>query len=244
MPVEINILETERFGITAARLSDAAATPVAIEAAARALGVRLLTCRVAADDLPRVHSLEAAGYLLMDTLVYHERILTGLPAAEPLQGIGFRLAMARDAQAVRDVARAGFAGYLGHYHADPLLEKAAADEVYVDWAGRSVRNTSATDPVLLAEIEGRVVGFLTLRNLGVLYPGSDEVEAVLSAIYPDHQGRGIYAAFLVRAMGLAAAMGAARLVLSTQIQNYAVQRVWARLGFTHVRSLYTFHKWF
>ena len=35
-----------------------------------------------------------------------------------------------------------------------------------------------------------------------------------------------------------------RLIVSTQINNYGVQRVWARLGFIHERSTYTFHKWY
>ena len=34
------------------------------------------------------------------------------------------------------------------------------------------------------------------------------------------------------------------MIVSTQINNYTVQRAWVRLGFLHYRSFYTLHKWF
>ena len=34
------------------------------------------------------------------------------------------------------------------------------------------------------------------------------------------------------------------MVLSTQVTNLAVQKVWSRLGFEPSRSYYTFHLWF
>lgn len=34
------------------------------------------------------------------------------------------------------------------------------------------------------------------------------------------------------------------MVVSTQITNLAVQKVWVRLGFEPYRFYYTFHKWF
>jgi hypothetical protein len=34
------------------------------------------------------------------------------------------------------------------------------------------------------------------------------------------------------------------MLISTQITNVAVQKVWTRLGFEPSRSYYTFHKWF
>jgi hypothetical protein len=33
------------------------------------------------------------------------------------------------------------------------------------------------------------------------------------------------------------------MITSTQLNNYAPQKIWSRLGFRHERSIYTFHKW-
>lgn len=94
MPIERNDLETARFGVVCAHIRDAAAGPQAVEAAARAMGVQMLTLRLPTDDLARVHAYEAAGYLLMDTLVWYGRDLRDAPATRraPPAGIGLRRA--------------------------------------------------------------------------------------------------------------------------------------------------------
>ena len=73
---------------------------------------------------------------------------------------------------------------------------------------------------------------------------TDEGEGVLFGVHPSFEGRGIYWSFMVYAMNWCRNRGAARIVVSTQITNTAVQKVWARLGFEVVRSFYTFHLWF
>lgn len=240
MPVEINVLESARFGIVAGRVTNAAAAPAEIDHAARAQHVQMLTVRLGCEQLSRVHAFEAAGYRLMDTLVYFGRDLHDLPPPVTLpEGLSIRLAGAADAGAVGEVARAGFAGYIGHYHADARLDRRAADAAYVDWAETSTAWTSPATPVLVAESEGTIAGFLSLRlNEPV------EMEIVLNAVAPSHQGKGAYGALVRQAMRLAQAEGCSRIITSTQITNCRVQRVWTRLGLMPRRGLYTFHKWF
>ncbi|MEE4237753.1 MAG: GNAT family N-acetyltransferase [Anderseniella sp.] len=240
MPLEINELETARFGIVAARVTDPEAGPEMIEAAARAASVQMLTVRIPTQDLPRVHAFEEAGYRLMDTLVYYSRHLDDLPARPVLaEGISIRQAVPEDAGAVAAVARAGFRDYIGHYHADPRLDATAADAAYVEWAETSTASTSPAAPALVAERGGKVVGFLTLRS-----NSPEEMEIVLNAMAPASQGQGIYGMLVDAALALAKANDSLRVITSTQINNYAVQRVWTRFGFFYYRSLYTFHKWF
>ncbi|TCP39525.1 GNAT family N-acetyltransferase [Rhodovulum marinum] len=239
MPIELNDLETARFGIVAARVTDAQASPAEIEAAARDRGVQMLTARVDVGDLPRVHALEEAGYRLMDTLVYYARGLDGVADRAPSPaGEILRPATAADAPAVGQVARAAFAGYLGHYHADPRLGAAAADAAYVEWAETSVQTVGPRRPALVALQADRVVGFLTLRR------NSDtEIEIVLNAVHPEAQRQGLYGRLVEHGMAAGRAAGCTRVIVSTQINNVAVQKVWARQGFCMSHGLYTFHKW-
>ena len=52
---------------------------------------------------------------------------------------------------VLDVREPGeFSGYLGHYHADPRLDRAKCDEVYLSWAERSCVDPSVASKVLVA----------------------------------------------------------------------------------------------
>lgn len=239
MPIERNDLESARFGIVAGRLIDPEAGTEAIDIAARQLGLDMLTVRVPVSDLPRVHAFEEAGYRLMDTLVYFRRGTGKLPSNWPMsRGITCREATAADMTAVTELARIGFSDYMGHYHADPRLDSTAADAAYAHWAETSIANVSPSAPVLLAESAGRTVGFLTLRQNSM-----DEIELVLSAVDPSFMGRGVYPTLIAEGIIHAAAHGYSRVITSTQINNYAVQSAWTRLGFRHERSFYTFHKW-
>ncbi len=240
MIIELSNLETTRFGVVAAKVIDATARPEAIAAAAHAKGVEMLTARVDVSDLPRVHALEAAGYQLMDTLVCYSRDLAEPPSTPQLaSGVTLRQATPEDAASIADLAKEAFADYIGHYHADPRLDNLSADAAYVEWAETSTACASTEAPVLLAEIGERVAGFLTLRR-----NSPDEMEIVLNAVDPESEGQGIYTEMVAASLALARGAGAERIITSTQINNYAVQRVWSRLGFFHFRSLYTLHKWF
>lgn len=176
----------------------------------------------------------------MDTIVYYDRPLTDLPPPGPApEGETIRRAMPDDADEVAAVAAAAFWGYFGYYHADPRLDDEAADAAYVEWALRSVQETTETTPVLVAERSGRLGGFMTLHL-------SDDKtgEIVLNSVAPDAQGEGLYGRLVDRALMHLAAEGLSRATVSTQINNIPVQRAWGRRGFRMSRSLYTLHRWF
>jgi GNAT superfamily N-acetyltransferase len=71
-----------------------------------------------------------------------------------------------------------------------------------------------------------------------------EAELTLSGIHREVQRKGLYAALFWDALKHCQEIGATKAVTSTQINNYAVQKVWSRFGFVHERSYYTLHKWF
>lgn len=239
MPIERNELESQRFGIVGAKVCDPLASPHAVEAAAAMQGVDLLSVRIPATELTRVHAYEAAGYRLMDTLVYFSRSLEDLSGlTETTVGLTCRDATHDDLEDVARVARAAFEGYIGHYHMDPRLDRAAADAAYVEWAETSVANAGTDAPAIVAEADGAIVGFVTLQSTS-----ETEMEIVLNAVDPDMQKRGVYATLISSAVRLSAARSALAVIVSTQINNYAVQRVWSRLGFTPLRALYTLHRW-
>ena len=252
MVIEPNALETARFGIACARVTDPSAPLDEINAAAAETGVRMLVVRLPSEDLARVQRLEADGFRLMDTLVYYGRTLADLPDPVPGPVPGdetIRPGTPQDTEAVGAIAAAAFAGYGGHYHADPRLSDDAADAAYVDWAETCARGSGAgggavATPMLLAETAGgaRALGFLSLRLGGAGM--EDTADIVLNAVHPEAQGQGIYGRLLDRGLALCRAAGQARVTVSTQLPNLPVQRAWVRRGFRLERSLYTLHKWF
>lgn len=199
----------------------------------------LLIIRCETRDYPAVHAIEAAGGRLGDTLLYYSLAL-GAVAEVPRASktVSIRSALPEDAEQVESIAREAFKSYLGHYHTDPRLDRARADEGYADWARRSCSYKEVADHVLVAEMDGRLGGFLTLKRNSV-----EEIEIVLNAVQPEAQGGGIYKALLAEAIRWASHAGAARLIVSTQINNVPPQKAWVKLGFEPLRSLYTFHLW-
>ncbi|EKE44164.1 GCN5-like N-acetyltransferase [Oceaniovalibus guishaninsula JLT2003] len=239
MPIEMNALETDRFGVPCARIADPAAPLDAIDAAARAQGVRMLSTRIDVSNLPRVHALESDGFRLMDTLVYYGRSLTDWTEPAPRRPFDIRRARPQDADAVEAVARSSFKGYYGHYHADPRLDNDKADAAYVEWSGNSIRALTDRLTAAIVTVEDEIVAYATLR-----FNTDIQAEMVVGGVAPHHQGGGLYAAMVARSLSFMRDDGATEFILSTQINNYAVQKVWARFGLAHRYSYYTFHKWF
>jgi GNAT superfamily N-acetyltransferase len=91
--------------------------------------------------------------------------------------------------------------------------------------------------LLVACSDGSIVGFATLR-----LNSQEEGEGVLFGVDPSAQGRGVYRSFMIRAMEWFVSKGATRMVVSTQVTNAAVQRVWTRIGFEPSDAYYTSHK--
>lgn len=236
--VSLSPIDRDRFGIVTARDPEFTADTLPdVLRFCRAEGVRMLVARCAAEDLRAAQAMEEAGGRLMDTLVYWARALERPPVPEaPPRWV--RPLRPEDVADVGRVAAGAFRGYFGHYHADPRLDRAKADEVYVSWAVRSCTVPAAASQVLVAEHEGRVAGFLTL-----LPRGADELEIVLNGVDPALQRHGLYRGLVLGALGEGRRAGLRNVVVSTQLINLGVQKTWARLGFELSRAYHTFHLW-
>jgi GNAT superfamily N-acetyltransferase len=238
--VALSAIDEARFGVRTARANRVIASSLPeILDFCEANAVELLIARCPATEIRTVQLLEAQGFVLMDTLVYFVRDLAGRPIPLDTGSVTVRAYRPGEEAGVRAVAREAFRGYAGHYHADPRLEPAKCDEAYVSWAERSCVSPGVADAVLVAVSEDTIEGFLTLR-----LNNPDEVEGVLNGVLPEVQGRGIYRSLLIRGMEWSLGRGARSMLISTQLTNTAVQKVWTRLDFELNNACYTLHKWF
>ena len=71
-----------------------------------------------------------------------------------------------------------------------------------------------------------------------------EGEGVLNAVHPTFAGAGIYGQLINRSGQWCSDNSLQRMIISTQIDNLKVQRVWSNRGFHLYKSYYTLHRWF
>lgn len=238
--VYLSAIDEERFGICTARASIATLDRLpSMMDFCRANDVVLLIARCPASQVRIAQAMEVKGFVLMDTLVYYVRNLVKGPIPSDIGDIPVRPIRPGEENAVELVAADAFRGYFGHYHADDKLDRTKCDEVYGSWAFRSCVSLDVADEVLVADQDGSIMGFATLR-----INSPNEGEGVLFGVSPLARGRGVYWSFMVHGMKWCLSKGARHMILSTQITNLAVQKVWVRLGFEPRDAYYTFHKWF
>jgi len=240
--VKLSISEpdTRRFGTVYVRARELTTADLAATLDyCRAHNAGICVARCATGDFPTIHALEDEGFRLMDTLVYYRARLDGGVLPEQRLALPIRRARPEESDAVGRLAAAAFKDYFSHYHADPRFDRRKVDEVFVDWASRSCRDKSVADEVFVADAGAALGAFATMRL-------NDEVEGegVLFAVHPEHQSKGVYRDLMISGMQWCRDHGRDRMVVSTQINNYTVQRAWIRLGFEICESFYTFHKWF
>jgi GNAT superfamily N-acetyltransferase len=238
--VYLSAIDEERFGIRTAKASHVTmdTLPSVIDFC-RTNSVVFLIARCPVSEMRAAQAMEREGFSLMDTLVYYACDLAKKPFPTDTGKIPVRLLQPGEEDAVKKTAAETFRGYYGHYHSDARLDRTKCDETYMDWAVRSCLSRDAAGEVLVAEMQGTIVGFFTLR-----LNSPEEGEAVVGGVAPAAQEHGIYRSFIIQGMQWCLSKGATSMVVSTQLINTPVQKVWTRLGFEFNKAYYTFHKWF
>jgi GNAT superfamily N-acetyltransferase len=242
--VWLSELDEQRFGVRTAR----AILPT-LEVLSDILDfcerhrVVFLISRCSVADIRLAQALERHKFELMDTLVYYQcDLLKNTPIRPPKFGTNqpvIRSMYNGEESTVEKIALESFRGYIGHYHADERLSQVKCDETYQSWARNLAQARSATNELLVAEVNGKLAGFVALRTNNAL-----ESEIVLNAVSPAMQRQGVYRALLVAAVEWARGREFERLLISSQLNNLAVQKVWTEVGFKLEQAYYTFHKWF
>jgi GNAT superfamily N-acetyltransferase len=240
LAINLSAIDEERFGVRTARVYAVTRDQLpAITEFCESKNIQFLIARCQAYELSAVQAMEQQGFILMDTLVYYTRRLANAPIPPIADQITVRPVRSEEADQVGSLAAKIFRGYRGHYHADSRLDQKKCDEVYSSWAYRSCVSTEAADGVLVAEWNGLIVGFLTLRT-----HSSEVGEVPLYGVDPSIQGHGIGRGLVIGALRWFEARGVEKMFISTQVTNLSSQKVWVRLGFEPTLAQYTFHKWF
>lgn len=238
-------IESNRFGlrVARARVDDpgAACDIQMLAQELETLGADVAILRMPAGDMAFSRALADAPLRVIhaDTLVYQGRLLADYVRPDrAAEEIDFGPAYRDEAEAISALAARSFGGYTSHYHANPLFEPALINEGYAQWARSHLDADSPDRHTHVARADGRVVAFLT-TTVGPADRRSFEI--VLNAVDPEYARKGIYSSLFGYVLEHFRDAGFAHVSISTQIWNYAVQRVWARHGLKIERAYDTFH---
>jgi GNAT superfamily N-acetyltransferase len=196
----------------------------------------LVICRAPTHLVPELAGLQELGmpFVVADTLVHYHRDLTSPRPVPPASAdVDIVEAGAEAAGEVGDLVRRVFAGYLNHYAANPLLDGRRVLEGYVEWA--TAHLAAPERRVWLAVRSGKPIALAACRY------GDDTAEGVLFGVLPEAVGAGVYRNLIRFAVFDAAARGLRTMETSTQVHNFAVQKVWASEGFVMRAAEVTFH---
>jgi RimJ/RimL family protein N-acetyltransferase len=174
---------------------------------------------------------------LADTLVYYFTDLSKIKINMLKNDLQFVAVNTSNATILNDLVPLIFIDYKNHYFSNPLLNKESITEGYIEWASNYINSLDANKYSWIVFKGDTPIGFATCS----LDRETGEAEGILYGVHPDHSGGGVYSDIIRFTQKYFYDLGITKMKVSTQIQNFAVQKVWGREGFYLKNAFYTYH---
>lgn len=173
-------------------------------------------------------------YFQTDTLVYYIVDFSKYEIKNLCnEDLKFEKATSDDRDVLKKMVEVIFEGYTNHYFSNPYLSKDGILEGYVEWVLNFIEDK--TKEVFIVYRGDVPIAFATCSL-------QDEIaEGVLYGVMPEHSGGGVYSDIIRFTQRYYQERGVVKMKVSTQVQNYAVQKVWGREGFYMNESFSTIH---
>jgi GNAT superfamily N-acetyltransferase len=130
-----------------------------------------------------------------------------------------------------------FKNYRNHYFSNPYLDKSEILEGYVEWASAYVTEIDTSKKSWLVYKDDILIGFATCSMNKI----DNSCEGVLYGVHPEYSGGGIYTDIIRFTQAYFKEHNYEKMFVSTQIQNYTVQKVWQKESFLINNAYYTYH---
>lgn len=195
-----------------------------------------LTVKIPTSEKKIVNEFLKSGFIITDTLVEYVFLFGKSELPNMNHRVILRDFREEDITDLMDISRVAFT--YDRFHSDEKLDNTLCDKYYEQWIYNSCNGFA--DKVIVAEYEGKPVGFTT----GRLYQDDKLGHLVLSAVSDKCRGLGIYTSMIYEGVKwLKQYDYLDGLLVGTQINNLAVQKAWIKLGFTIYGSEYVLQKY-
>lgn len=243
--MEYSKLESERFDLNIFRgdvLHEI--QPEKIKSLIEQNQVDVLIFRIPAENQHLLYQLHQTGYevLVADTLVYYECDLKKRPKT-PFRNpdLSFDFAQVSDKNLLDKLTDDIFKEYTNHYFSNPNFGKQDITNGYKEWAISHLSenaNPEKDDKILwIIHKNGEPVGFTACK----IEQPNHTFNGILNGIASYARRGGIYEDMIRFMCQYFEEKGFEKMRISTQIQNYAVQKVWNRNNFFLTNAYITVH---
>ena len=183
------------------------------------------TTRLAEDNLFR----------LVDIRVTLEMTLRSISTVQGVFQGAVRLSMPQDVPALRAIARTSY--HDSRFYYDQNFPRPLCDALYETWIEKSCHGYA--DSVLVAELSGRPVGYISCHLLG-----QRKGKIGLIGVVSDSQGKGIGQRLISESLRWFSMQGVEHVTVVTQGRNRRAQSSYQRCGFITRSVQLWYHKWF
>jgi len=198
--------------------------------------IDVLIFRVPYEKQESLHNLEKTGlkYLIADTLVsYYCDLKKYEPAELRNKDLEYIICSSGHFEILDKLISDSFEGYKNHYLSNPFLSFDLS-EAYKEWA-----HTYVTDG------NGKCTWLVKRNNQFIAFTScafhDDECEIVLGGTPISTSGHGITTDNISFAQRYFKNAGYSTMKISTQVNNYTVQRAWIKVGFVMKQAYLTVH---
>ncbi|HUQ93356.1 MAG TPA: GNAT family N-acetyltransferase [Bryobacteraceae bacterium] len=209
----------------------------------RKASIRHLIARVDCGHLAAMHTLEQAGFELIDGIQTFSMRLCFSASNESAPCADVRIGPLEEWQRDGVVHLAASAYQFDRFHADSALAAGVADQLHAAWLRNSCGGTNGEE-VIVASDGRKILGFVTFRIDADLlgHTGVRVATIVLVATAEAARGKGIGTAMTQYAIRRLARQKVHAVHVGTQLRNLVAARLYESVGFRLHGTSLTFRK--
>lgn len=231
-------VDSQRFGINVFRATLDEIDIAALEEQIISDFIDLIILRLPSATKDQHSALHRLGFQIIhaDTLVYYFCTLNN--EITPLRNnLSFEIISEENKGILNDIVPIIFKDYTSHYASNSMLDKAKTAEGYIEWAKSYTTTTNPNRISWLVKNGNDIIGFATCS----FNQEKKECEGVLYGVMPEASGKGVYTDIIRFTQSYFKDLGYKTMWVSTQIQNYSVQKAWIKENFQLKKAFDTYH---
>ncbi|MEJ2252142.1 MAG: GNAT family N-acetyltransferase [Candidatus Lokiarchaeota archaeon] len=202
--------------------------------------IDILILRIPSEKIYQISNLEKLKipFIVADTLVYYYLDLNiYTPNNLKNNDLIFIKGKPENEKIINHLVEKIFSNYQNHYTSNPFLNTKSILNGYKEWARSYIDPINKEKICFLVKRDGNFIGFATCSY----NERTKEGEGVLYGVVDSASGQGIYGDLIRYTQKYLKNIGCNVMKVSTQVQNFAVQKVWAREGFIMKKAYNTIH---